>query len=196
MRLKLPVLLILLLSTTVVLIQETQWQNDRSQALSIEIDQQQTSWQFHNSQEWRYLTKPPYRQTYSQNQRIEHHNESKKTIFFQPFIVQKQDQKLTTLEANNGRSNETESKNIRVILTGNAVINEYHLEPSFAKQRKISSHELIYNTTPQTLQSSKKVVITQPELSLEGVGLNANLNTEEFTLNQHFKTLYSPQTTP
>lgn len=194
-----PLLLTIVAIGIIALLQDRQF-SDSEPDLKLKIENKDSSWQFHNSTEWR-SEKNKQNQTeyiYLKADRIQHFEDSNTTKLKQAYIIRQTDKNIVTLKANYAETQEFDSeieankKATRVELAGDVDMKEHDLAAPHNLKIQIEGQQLFYNSDTAEVHSKSFVKVSQEELVISGTGLDANIEKEDFTFHKNVKTLYSP----
>ncbi|MCF6225501.1 MAG: LPS export ABC transporter periplasmic protein LptC [Xanthomonadales bacterium] len=104
---------------------------------------------------------------------------------------QRKTNKKTTLLADSGLISDDQNE---IHLSGNVVVKSRSaVEGNDSQPITLRTEELSFNQTDRLLTSNVLISITAPGLQISGIGMNANLDTEQINLQQQVKGQYETQ---
>jgi lipopolysaccharide export system protein LptC len=152
------------------------------------------SWQSQHSTTWQIDRQTPHKQTLIYTQQMNYQDTSKRSDFLQPNVRLLDLQQQTQIQSQQGFSEQNQiihfEKDVRIT-------QHNPTETAEAGQNKtLTTQRITYNAQSNLVSTDAAIVITLPQGTLTGTGLNANLQTGHYQILSHVKGVYQPQTTP
>lgn len=150
------------------------------------------SWQLFNSTTWRFdkaLNQPG---PIIKSDTLFYDETAQTSDFTQPFITIIKPEQTLTIKGQYGRS----ADNSYFELNRNVVLSQFdqpiqRLDQA-VENKTLTTEYITYNSITEIVKSDQFVTITQPNSITSGVGLDANLKTEQFQLFSDVKSEYHP----
>ncbi|WP_127471302.1 LPS export ABC transporter periplasmic protein LptC [Thiomicrorhabdus aquaedulcis] len=149
------------------------------------------SWQSNHSTTWQIDRATPQKQTLIYTQQMNYQDTSQRSDFSYPFVLLIDAQQHTKIQSQTGFS----EHNQIIHFEKEVLITQF--EPKNPEQNKtLSTQSITYNAQTNQVSTSAPVVIKQPQGTLTGTGLNANLETGYYQLLSNVTGVYQPQSQP
>lgn len=150
------------------------------------------SWQLFNSTTWQFDKVNNQPGPIIKSTTLFYDETAQTSDFTHPFITLVKPEQTLTIEAQYGRSTDNNyfelNKDV-VLIQFDQTIKK--LDQS-RENKTLTTEYITYNSMTEKIYSDQFVTITQPNANTSGIGLDANLNTQQFQLFSNVKSEYRP----
>lgn len=193
---KLSLFLVFLAAAAVLVIAFKQTNiNTSDSSIANQNKLQDYSWQIFHSTSWQIQkATPQLTQTIVTADAFHYQNDTQLSHFTRPYIIRYKPEEIITIESQNGETRNEE----QIDLSGQVKILSFtpapqanSAQPPF-KNKTLTSEQISYNSQTSLLTSDVLTQIQEPNLTVSGVGFEANLDQGEYRFFSQVKTFYDP----
>lgn len=156
---------------------------------------QDYSWQIFHSTSWQIdKAKAQSEQTVVYADAFHYHNDTQISQFTRPFITRYKTDEIITIESQQGQTRNEE----QIDLAGQVQLQSFTpptdpkpFQPPL-KNKTLTSEQISYNSQTSLLTSDVLTQIEEPNLTISGVGFEANLDQGVYRFFSQVKTYYDP----
>jgi LPS export ABC transporter protein LptC len=185
---RLRIIVVTLLLTLVALWLTSPNKNSSSEQADSDIKNTAFSWKASNTTLWQVTPNQTNKQTVIQAESFTYAEDIKQGQFIKPTATIIQDNVVNQLRSENGQS----WYDSLIIFENNVVLTQ--TQNNSKAPSNLYSERLLYNSETQKLTSNREVLMTQENNQTRGVGLIADLNTQDFFLQSQVECTFYPTT--